>query len=508
MTLLDDAPILGGGRTPIPCTFVIFGAAGDLAKRKLLPALYRVWQQKHLHRDTAIVGVARRDWDDNAFREEVAAALEEFVGPGTTKQPEWETFSRRLFFAGFDMTDQDGYKALHDRLPEMSASEDAPRRTVFYLSIPPEVFQLVLGQLDESGLTDSTTDACGKWPRIVVEKPFGRDLESSIELNKLLVGSFSEEQIYRIDHYLGKESVQNMLVFRFGNTIYESIWNRRYIDHMQITVAEDLGVGTRAGTYEQMGALRDIVQNHLIQLLATVAMEPPSAFDSRHVRNEKIKVMESIRKINEEDVAEYFVRAQYTAGKIKGTDVPAYRDEDRIAPNSVTETFVAGKFFIDTWRWSGVPFYIRTGKRLPKRITQIDIVFKEPPMLLFGRRSPHANVLTMRIQPDEGISLSFAAKTPGISLDLATVQMDFLYSQAFRQDIGDAYETLLLDVIQGDSMLFARADMHNAAWEVLVPVIRAWEDTLAPLYRYPSGTWGPEAASDLLRQDGREWRPL
>ncbi|GIX06125.1 MAG: glucose-6-phosphate 1-dehydrogenase [Candidatus Poribacteria bacterium] len=497
------------GRPLVPCTFVIFGAAGDLSRRKLLPSLYRLWAQKLLHPQTAVVGVARREWNDDQFREMVAEALTEFIGPEAVQAPEWEGFSRRLFFAGFDLRDTEGYRRLRERSRSLADLELVGKQLVFYLSIPPEVFTTVLENLRAAELTAYERTDFGEWPRIVVEKPFGRDLDSSRALNALLLRSFRESQIYRIDHYLGKESVQNLLVFRFGNTIYESIWNRRYVDHVQITVAEEIGVGTRAATYEQMGALRDIVQNHLIQLLATVAMEPPSAIDAKHVRQEKVKIIESVRPLREEEVAEYFVRAQYTAGTIQGEPVPGYREEPGVAPNSVTETFVAGKLYVDTWRWSGVPFYVRTGKRLPKRITEVAIQFKEPPMLLFrGHNLPQPNVLVMRIQPNEGISLSFAAKAPGVSMELASVEMNFLYEEAFHQDLPDAYETLLLDVIVGDQMLFAHAELHEAAWQVLMPILNAWEETLAPLYRYPAGTWGPEAAEKLLSQDGRRWRRL
>jgi glucose-6-phosphate 1-dehydrogenase len=492
-------------RPRVPCTLVIFGVAGDLARRKLLPSVFRLWTQKHLHEQTAIVGVARREWSDDAFRNEVANTLEEFVGSGVSKSDSWQTFSKRLFFVNLDLENVEGYRRLYERRSDFSASPEVQNQVVYYLSTPPDVIGTVVERMGAAGLAARYD---GGWPRIVVEKPFGRDLNSAVTLNSLLQRTYPEEQIYRIDHYLGKESVQNLFVFRFGNTIYESIWNRRYVDHVQVTVAETLGVERRGPFYEATGALRDIVQNHVIQLLATVCMEPPSSFDARHVRNEKMKVVEAIRRIPEERVADEYVRAQYTAGTLGGERAPGYRDEERVAPNSVTETFVAAKLLVDTWRWSGVPFYIRTGKRLPKRVTEVAIHFKEPPLALFqnGEERRSQNVLALRIQPNEGIALSFAAKTPGVSMHVASVEMDFRYGDAFRSELPDAYETLLLDVIQGDAMLFAPAEMHEAAWRILTPVLNAWEDTLAPLYRYPAGTWGPKASDDLIERDGRAWR--
>lgn len=492
-------------RPRIPCALVIFGVAGDLARRKLLPSLFRLWSAKHLHEETAIVGVARRGWTDETFRDEVAKALDEFVGEGTSKSVAWQAFAKRLFFVNLDLEDADGYRRLSERRWEWSPLPEVRRQVIYYLSTPPEVIGAVVERMKAAQLA---RPAEGGWPRIVVEKPFGRDLDSALVLNRLLQSVYPEEHIYRIDHYLGKESVQNLFVFRFGNTIYESIWNRRYIDHVQITVAETLGVERRGAFYETIGALRDIVQNHVIQLLATVCMEPPSAFDARHVRTEKMKVVEAIRQIPPERVAEEYIRAQYTAGTLNGVPVPGYREEERVAKNSITETYVAAKLHVDTWRWSGVPFYVRTGKRLPRRVTEVAIYFKEPPLVLFpnkGEGCPQ-NVLALRIQPDEGISLSFAAKTPGVSMRVAAVEMNFRYGQAFQSELPDAYETLLLDVIHGDAMLFAPAEMHEAAWRVLMPVLNAWEDTLAPLYRYPAGTWGPKAADELIERDGRRWR--
>ncbi len=505
-------PSDGSGRATPPCAFVIFGAAGDLARRKLLPSLYERWTKGRLHPETAVVGVARRDYDDAQFRAEVAAALEEFHRPGCTSTPEWDAFAKTLHFCGFDLDDTDGYRHLYQRLAEFSDDRRLERQAVFYLSIPPEVFPNVIDHLDEAGLTRRHGTADASWPRIVVEKPFGRDLASSKSLNERLLASFDEENIYRIDHYLGKETVQNLLVFRFGNTIFESIWSRGSIDHVQIVVAETLGVENRGRTYEQMGALRDILQNHIMQLIATVAMEPPGAFDAHHVRNERIKVIEALRPITAQQASADFVRAQYIENVVDGAAVKGYRQEDSVAPDSATETFVAGKFYVDTWRWSGVPFYVRTGKRLASRVTEVSIHFTEPPMQLFraDNDEPPRNVLAMRIQPDEGISLSIDAKKPGVTMALESVQMDFIYADAFGGgSLADAYEALLLDVIHGDPMLFARSDMHDAAWAALAPVLSAWEGPdLGELDYYPAGTWGPRAATDLMKRDGRTWRAL
>jgi glucose-6-phosphate 1-dehydrogenase len=495
-----------------PCAFVIFGVAGDLARRKLLPALFELSAKGRLHEGTVIVGVARRDYDDETFRTEVASALEEFHKAGCTATPDWAAFSHRLHFCGFDLQDTAGYRRLRERLSEFGEDPRVADQAVFYLSIPPEVFSGVIDHLDEADLTRGSETADDGWPRIVVEKPFGRDLASSRSLNDRLLASFDEQRIYRIDHYLGKETVQNLLVFRFGNTIFESVWHRGAIDHVQITVGETLGVENRGRTYEQMGALRDILQNHIMQLIATVAMEPPSAFDAHHVRNERIKVIEAIRPLTETQASEDFIRAQYIENVVDGRAVKGYRQENNVAPDSATETFVAGKFHVDTWRWSGVPFYIRTGKRLASRVTEISIHFNEPPMQLFrdSAETPPRNVLAMRIQPDEGISLGIDAKRPGVTMQLEPVQMDFSYAASFGEaSLADAYEALLLDVIHGDPMLFARSDMHDAAWAALAPVLSAWEDpALGALDYYPSGTWGPRTADDLMKRDGRAWRAL
>ncbi|MBM3213857.1 glucose-6-phosphate dehydrogenase [Candidatus Poribacteria bacterium] len=484
----------------VPCALVIFGVAGDLSRRKLLPSLFQLWRQGHLHPATSIVGVARREWGDDAFRDEVRECLSEFAAGFEVGSDEWASFAARLFFVALDLEDAQGFHRLASRLAALSTDG---QRYVFYLSTPPDAIATVVDHIESAGLASSPEPG---WHRIVVEKPFGHDLASSQALNARLLRAFREERVYRIDHYLGKESVQNLLVFRFGNTIYESIWNRRYVDHVQITVAETLGVETRGPFYESTGALRDIVQNHVIQLMATVAMEPPSSLDARHVRLEKVKVAEALRPIAAEDI----LRGQYIAGEHGEAPVPGYREESRVAPTSTTETYVAGKLFIDTWRWSGVPFYFRTGKRLPKRVTEVAIHFKEPPLALFRdcQGTPCRNVLAIRIQPNEGIALSFAAKTPGVSMDIATVEMDFRYDRAFRQPLSDAYETLLLDVIQGDSMLFAPAEMHDAAWRVLTPVLTAWAASSAGLAFYRAGTWGPAEADELLIRDGREWHSL
>ena len=493
---------------PHPCAFVIFGAAGDLSRRKLLPALFRLWRGGHLNERTALVGSARREWDDDAFKNEVADSLREFIGADALQDGAWEQFARRLFFVGFDMNDPNGYERLKRRLETLDKTEGVGRRRVFYLATPPQAFALASRQLDAAGLAQTTRTAEGAWPRIVVEKPFGRDLASSKKLDAELLSSFDEERIYRIDHYLGKEMAQNLMVFRFGNTIFESIWNRNWIDHVQIAVAETIGVENRGKTYEQMGAARDIVQNHIMQLLATVAMEPPSRFDGQRVRAEKTTVIEAIRPVDPESAETDFVRAQYIADAVDGRPVKGYRQENEVASDSLTETYMAGKFYIETWRWSGVPFYIRTGKRLSQRATEASIHFKEPPMALFHDcGGAPGNVLTMRIQPDEGISLSIDAKKPGVAMALEAALMAFRYSEAFPdRDMPDAYETLIMDVIMGDSMLFAPSEMHAAAWAVLDPLLTAWESPeICPLDFYPAGAAGPQSANAIMQRDGRQW---
>ena len=493
------------------CAFVIFGAAGDLARRKLLPALFHLWSGGHLNEETALVGAARRDWNDDRFRDEVAAALREFVGSGAPQGAAWERFARRLFYVGLDFSDTDGYAALQQRLDALGSANGAGQQRIYYLATPPQAFPLISAELDAAGLTAPAQTESGAWPRIVVEKPFGRDVASSKELDAQLLRSFDEERIYRIDHYLGKETVQNLMVFRFGNTIFDSIWNRNWIDHVQIAVAESIGVENRGKTYDQMGAARDIVQNHIMQLLASVAMEPPSRFDAKRVRAEKTTVIEAIRPVDPTSADTDFVRAQYIENMVDGEAVKGYRQEEHVASDSATETYMAGKFLIDTWRWSGVPFYIRTGKRLSKRVTEAAIYFKEPPMALFREAGgAPGNVLTMRIQPDEGISLSIEAKKPGVAMGLESALMDFRYADAFPdRSMPDAYETLILDVIAGDPTLFAPSDMHAAAWTALDPLLKAWEDPeICPLDYYPAGSAGPQSAKALLRRDRRQWSRL
>jgi len=495
-------------RTPLPAAVVIFGASGDLTHRKLMPALYNLALQQLLPPEMAIVGVARTAWTDDEFRDEMRRAVSAHSRSGPVDDDVWHGFARRLRYvpAGFD--DPQAYDRLDGLLRELDAEMGTRRNRLFYLATAPEFFPVIAERLGAVGLSGQ---ADGNFSRLVVEKPFGEDLASARALNTRLGFVFEESQVYRIDHYLGKETVQNLLVLRFGNAIFEPIWNRRYVDHVQITVAEDLGVETRGGYYDQSGALRDIVQNHLFQVLSIVAMEPPARFASRDVHDEKVKVLRAIPPIRAEEVARSAVRGQYGAGYIAGRPVPAYRAEGGVDPSSNTDTYVAMRLSIENWRWAGTPFYLRTGKRLPRRATEIAIQFKSPPHLPFIDTPVEAiapNLLTLRIQPDEGASLKFVSKVPGPRVDLRTVSMDFAYGSSFLRASPEAYERLLLDALIGDSTLFARWDEVERAWEIVDDVLASWASQGGDFPNYEAGTWGPEAADDLLARDGRRWRRL
>jgi glucose-6-phosphate 1-dehydrogenase len=496
------------GRTPAPAAIVIFGASGDLTHRKLMPALYHLATQQLLPPETTIVGVARTDFDDDAFRERMRDGIERQRGEPV--DPElWEGFARRLSYLSTSFDDREGYARLAASLAELDAERGTRGNRLFYLATAPEFFPLIAESLGAAGLAEEG-DGSDPFARLIVEKPFGENLESARALNERLKQVFRERQVYRIDHYLGKETVQNLLVMRFGNTIFEPIWNRRYVDHVQITVAEDIGVGTRGGYYERSGALRDIVQNHLLQLLTLVAMEPPARFESREVRDEKVKVLGAIAPFTPETAATDAVRGQYGPGWVAGERVPGYRQEGGVDPASSTETYVAMRIDIDNWRWAGTPFYLRTGKRLPSRSTEIAVTFKPPPHLPFATtavESVEPNVLALRIQPDEGASLRFVAKVPGPRIDLRVVSMDFAYGGSFLRGSPDAYERLLLDCLLGDSTLFARWDEVERAWEIVQGLIDGWsESPLGPTYA--AGSWGPQEADALMAQGGREWRRL
>jgi glucose-6-phosphate 1-dehydrogenase len=506
---------------PEPCTVVLFGVTGDLAHRKLLPALYDLACHGVLPPALTLVGYGRKPLTDADMRALGESAVDDFFGSGAGVSQSCTSLFERARYVTGEFDDPDGYQRLGEVLDDLDLDRGAAGNRIFYLSTPPSLFPVIVEGLGAAGLQrgglrgaagHTPPDEARGWVRVVVEKPFGSDLASARELNAAIGVVFGEQQVYRIDHYLAKETVQNILVFRFANGIFEPLWNRRYIDHVQITAAETLGVEHRGAYYEEAGALRDMIQNHLLQLLTLVAMEPPVAFSGDAVRDEKVKVLRAIRPISPERADLSAVRGQYVAGTVAGEAVAGYRQEERVAPDSGTETFAAVKFLIDNWRWQGVPFYVRTGKRLPAKVSEIAIEFKRPPHLLIrdadmpGGRPP-ANVLVMRIQPDEGLSLFIGAKTPGPGIDLQRVEMDFDYGTTLAELPFSAYETLLLDCMLGDQTLFNRDDQVDEAWRVVAPVLDAWKSTSVPgVMIYEAGTWGPEAADTLVAQDGRVWR--
>lgn len=473
---------------------VIFGASGDLTKRKLIPALYELFIQNLLPKRFAVLGASRSPLSDEEFRNRV----NEFL-PSTSKA---EEFKQKLFYQPVQNNSKDDFIPLKNRLNAISQSNNIDQNYVFYLSTPPSLYAVIPKLLCESGLSKSDTN----FRRLIVEKPFGTDLETAEHLNVRLLNYFSEKQIYRIDHYLGKETVQNMLVTRFSNGIFEPLWNRRYIERIEITSAESLGVEGRGGYYDHSGALRDMLQNHLLQVAGFVAMEPPVVIEANAIRNEILKVFQSIRPIKENEVCRYVVRGQYTSSNIADKKVPGYREEPGVDKHSRTETFVALKFFIDNWRWAGVPFYIRTGKKLPTRVTEIVIHFRKVPHHLFGNQENQGNnQLIIRIQPDEGILLKFGMKTPGAGFNVQTVNMDFHYSDLAEKKVPAAYERLLLDCMTGDATLYARGDAVEEAWKFVQPIINAWEtNPEIPIYGYPAGTWGPEESENLISNGN--WR--
>ncbi len=496
-------------RMPDPAAIVLFGATGDLAHRKVLPALYQLWRSALLPLDVRIVAVGRRPYDDTTFRADIHDAVTAHARVQPVDEETWATFAERLEYLRGDFDSDATFDDLAGRLDAIDREHGTLGNRLFYLATQSSAFVPIVRQLGRVGLDREVTG--DGWRRIVIEKPFGRDLDSAQRLNREVAKVFREEQVYRIDHYLGKETVRNLLVFRFANLIWEPLWNRRYVDHVQITVAESLGVERRGAFYEETGATRDILQNHLLQLLALVAMEPPATFDANALRDEKVKVLRAIVPLTAAGVARDVVRGQYDAGWVAGEPVPAYRAEPQVDPESETETFVAARLTIDDWRWAGVPFYLRTGKRLPKRATEIAIVFRDVPHALFrGQASePEPDLLALRIQPDEGILLRFGAKIPGLDVDVRAVNMDFGYGSSFSVDSPDAYETLMLDALLGDQSLFTRADEVEEAWRVVTPIVEAWVAGAPPEFPdYAAGTWGPEAADSLLARDGRRWRRI
>jgi glucose-6-phosphate 1-dehydrogenase len=493
-------------RVPDPSVVVLFGATGDLAHRKVFPALYQLWRTDLLPHEFQMLGIGRRPLDDEGFRKGIRKSLEEYSRVLPLDDAAWHSFAERISYQRCDFEEPQGFDDLATKLDEVDRECGTRGNRMFYLATQPSQFADIVGQLGRVGLDHERHD--GGWRRIVIEKPFGHDLDSARKLNREVAKVFRESQVYRIDHYLGKETVRNLLVFRFGNGIFEPLWNRRYVDNVQITVAESIGIENRGAFYEQTGASRDVLQNHLLQLVSLVAMEPPATFDANALRDEKVKVLRAISS-DPLDPATDAVRGQYGPGWVAATHVPGYREEPEVDPQSETETFVAARLTIDDWRWSGVPFYVRTGKRLPKRATEIAIQYREVPHRLFKDEgvAPDANLLAIRIQPDEGIMLRFGAKVPGLQLDVRSVTMDFTYGSAFNVDSPDAYETLILDALQGDASLFTRADEVEEAWGIVDPIIDAWADTEAPDFpNYDAGTWGPDAADDLPARDGRRWR--
>jgi glucose-6-phosphate 1-dehydrogenase len=502
----DDNPFTAGLRgapVPDPCTLVIFGATGDLTRRKLLPALYNLYLEGLIDPCTSVVGVARRVLTDDVFRDRMRQAVEQHSRRDVDEE-DWRRFAAGLRYLQGDFDDGQAYSALSALLSDLDDSRQAGGRRIFYLATPPSAYPVIVGHLGEAGLSRPAPEGVS---RVIVEKPFGRDLASARQLNEVVGNAFQENQVYRIDHYLGKETVQNILVFRLGNGIFEPLWNRRYVDHVQITVAESLGVEGRGAYYDRAGILRDMFQNHMMQLLCLVAMEPPVRFEADAVRDEKVKVLRALRLPEPSSTSTSLVRGYYTAGATGGRAVPGYRDEPEVPPDSPTETFLAARLDVENWRWAGVPFFLRSGKRLPRRVTEIALVFRRPPHLFFpsGPEALTPNVLALRIQPDEGISLSFGSKKPGQEMHVENVRMDFLYSTSFGGAPPEAYEHLLLDCIEGDSTLFARRDEVELAWGIADGLRQGWET--APLHPYEAGTWGPAEARTMPGTD-RRWRRI
>ena len=500
-------------RVPDACAVVIFGATGDLTSRKLMPALHTLSRLGMLPEECAVIGFARRPMTDEQFRAEVAQAVRGATS-GAVDAAAWDRFAERLHYVQADFREPSGYDRLRQTLERLDREHGTAGNRLYYLATAPELYGEIVQRLGAHGLV--TRPAPGSeggppWTRVIVEKPIGRDLASAQDLNRALLSVFRESQIFRIDHYLGKETVQNILVFRFANGIFEPIWNQHYVDHVQITVAETVGVENRAGYYETAGVVRDIVQSHMMQLLTLMAMESPVAIEPESVRSEKVKVLRAARRIPLDDVPRNVVLGQYGPGTVEGQAVPGYREEPRVAPNSRTPTFVAMRLYIDNWRWAGVPFYLRSGKRLAKRVTEVAVQFKRAPLPLFGDSgADEPNLLVLNIQPDEVISLQFVAKVPGLSMTLRPVNMGFRFGTAFGVEEMSAYERLLLDALLGDSTLFTRRDEVEEAWDLVEPLLNWWErsDPPEPVPMYAAGTWGPEAARALIARRGRRWRSL
>jgi glucose-6-phosphate 1-dehydrogenase len=487
-----------------PCTIVIFGASGDLTRRKLIPALFELAACRSLARRFAIIGFARSQMSDSAFQDSVAEAVRKNSSGCPVRDDDLRAFVQSFAYVAGDYDQPAAFERLSRRLEELDQERHLEGNRLYYLATPPAVYPKVISQANKARLTRPSNGS--SWTRIIVEKPFGHDLPSARELNRAILEAFDETQVYRIDHFLGKDTVQNLLALRFGNGIFEPLWNRNYVDHVQITAAETLGVEQRAAFYETTGALRDMFQSHLLQLTSMVAIEPPSNFDATAVRNEKLKVLQALRPYTPETVAPNVILGQYAQGQVEGEGVAAYRDEPGVKPDSETETFVAAKLVIDNWRWADVPFYIRSGKRMARRVTEIAINFRRAPHLLFRGQGIDTNTLILNIQPEEGISIGFHVKMPGQKLRLAPVAMDFSYLAAFGGRERSAYATLLNDCMRGDATLFDRGDGVEAAWSFVQPILDAWQHQGRSVPLYPAGTWGPREADELLSRDGRRWR--
>jgi len=498
-------------KTLDPCVLIIFGATGDLTARKLMPALYNLSRIGQLPSHFACVGFARRPKNDDQFRSEMFNATSQHSRVLPVDMKLWKNFSEQIFYHQANFDDDASYEKLKTLLQDLDTRFGTRGNRIFYLSVPPSYFPAISKKLAQHGLIYDPEKVPDRFSRVIVEKPFGHDLVSAHELQNQFSAYFREDQIFRIDHYLGKETVQNLLVLRFANPIFESMWNNKYIDHVQITVAEDGGIGNRGKFYEEAGCLRDIIQNHLMQLLSLVAMEPPVTIEANAVRDEKVKVLEAVRPFLPADMAHHLVRGQYGAGFIHGEAVRGYSHEENVAPSSKIETYVAMELFVDNWRWDGVPFYLRAGKRLPKRVTEIAIFFKCAPGVLFSKSMwrHDSNVLVIRIQPDEGISLRMNSKIPGINSPIQPVKMDFRYGSYFGASPPDAYERLLCDAIVGDQTLFARVDEVMASWKLMEPCLLRWQEVPPQDFpNYAAGTWGPESADLMMSRSGRQWRFL